>query len=47
MPKRSLAGAFVNEHRLETLGYERARGAGAWDSLPSNYYRVLPTRSSR
>lgn len=26
-------------HRLEDLGYERARGATAWDSLPSNYQR--------
>ena len=30
-------------HRLETLGYERARGPAAWDSLPSNYAR--PTRA--
>ena len=31
-------------HRLEALGYERARGANAWDSLPSNYSRSSTKR---
>jgi predicted acylesterase/phospholipase RssA len=28
--------------RLETLGYDRARGAAPWDALPSTYERPLP-----